>query len=262
MPSPFPGMDPWLEDPGHWGNIHLGLIAAIQYRLNLLIRPRYLARVEERLYLVPDDDPTRRQRRVADIRVERRPGRKRRPTAGGTAVATRPMVVTTVFEDEDRERYIDVIELDTSTVVTTIEVISPSNKLAGSESRKQYLQKQRQVIDSPVNWVEFDLLRTGERYGWQAGLPSHEYLCYVSTARKRPDGLVWPLRLTERLPVVDIPLAGRDPAAKLDLQAVFAEGYERGSWDGAANYLKPPVPPLSPEQDAWADALLREKGLR
>jgi hypothetical protein len=265
MPSPFPGMDSWLEDPGHWGNIHGGLIAQTQYLLNRLVRPKYLARIEDRLYLLPDDDPVTRQRRVADVRVERSSGRgRRRRTAGraATAVAVHPVELITASDPQERERFIDVIEHKTGAVVTTVEVLSPSNKLAGSESRKQYLLKYRQVTGSPVHFVEIDLLRHGERHHWQGELRSHDYLCHVSPADRRPAGLAWPIRLAERLPVVDIPLAAGDPAVKLDLQAVFDEGYDRGSWDGAADYRRPPEPPLTPDLDAWADALLKEKGLR
>ncbi len=261
MPSPFPGMDPWLEDPAHWGNVHARLIADTQTALNRAIRPKYVARIEERLYLVPDDDPTLRQRRVTDVRVERNPGRKRRPAVGG-AVATAPLVMTTVAVEEERERYLAVVERDTQAVVAILEVLSPSNKTAGAESRHQFLAKRRQVVGSPVHWVEIDLLRAGERHGFQALLAPHDYLCHVSPADRRPEGLVWPVRLAEQLPVIDIPLQAGDRPAKLDLQAVFEAGHEAGGWEDVVRYRRPPVPPLSPESDAWADALLRAKGLR
>ena len=263
MPSPFPGMDPWLEDPNHWGNIHNRLIPEIQTALNRIIRPRYLARIEERFYIVPDDDPTLKAQRVADLKVERRGGRLPR-LKGGTALAVRrkPQVVPTVVVEPERQRFLNVLDTATMAVVTTIEVLSPSNKRAGAESRKQYLAKYQQVTGSPVHWVEIDLLRDGERHPWQAVLEPHEYLCHVSPADRRPDGLVWAIPLAEPLPVLDIPLTAPDPPAKLDIQAVFDESYDRGSWDGAADYHRPPVPPLPPELEAWADELLRAKGLR
>jgi hypothetical protein len=74
--------------------------------------------------------------------------------------------------------------------------------------------------------------------------------------------LVLPIRLAAPLPVVGIPLREPDPDAPLDLQAVLTEAYARGSFDGFVRYRQPPVPPLPPELDAWADILLREKGLR
>jgi hypothetical protein len=262
MPSPFPGMDPWLEAPEEWGDVHAQFMVDLKAALNKLIRPKYLARVERRLYLIPDDDPTLKPQRVADVRVVRGRGRQPRPKGGAvTAVRRKPLVIPTVVEPE-RQWFLDVQDAATKTVVTTIEVLSPSNKRAGAESRKQYLAKYHQVTGSPVHWVEIDLLRTGERHPWQAMLEPHDYLCHVSPADRRPDGLVWPITVAEPLPVLDIPLAAPDPPAKLDLQAVFAESYDRGSWDGAADYCHPPVPPLPPELDAWADRLLRSKGLR
>jgi len=43
MPSPFPGMDPYLENPIHWRGVHTTLIVAIQKLLVPVLRPRYTA---------------------------------------------------------------------------------------------------------------------------------------------------------------------------------------------------------------------------
>ena len=51
MLSPFPGMDPYLEDPGSWPDLHHRLISAASDQLNAQLRPRYLARIEERVYV-------------------------------------------------------------------------------------------------------------------------------------------------------------------------------------------------------------------
>jgi hypothetical protein len=49
MPSPFPGMDPYLEG-STWMNFHGQLCAEIARQLGPKLRPRYLARLTERFF--------------------------------------------------------------------------------------------------------------------------------------------------------------------------------------------------------------------
>ena len=58
MPSPFPGMDPYLEDPDLWPDVHANLIASIQAELNQQIAPNYVARVEQRVFISDENDPS------------------------------------------------------------------------------------------------------------------------------------------------------------------------------------------------------------
>jgi hypothetical protein len=74
--------------------------------------------------------------------------------------------------------------------------------------------------------------------------------------------LIWPIHLRDRLPIVGVPLLAPDPDVPLDLQVVFAEAYDRGSFDGLADYRHPPIPELPPALAAWSDELLTSKGLR
>ncbi len=60
MPSPFPGMDPYLEAPELWPNVHHGLISEIQATLHQRLRPRYRSLVEERVYISDEMDPGRK----------------------------------------------------------------------------------------------------------------------------------------------------------------------------------------------------------
>ena len=50
MPSPFPGMDPYLEAPELWPDFHHELISAILERMNLLLRPAYHSKVEDKVF--------------------------------------------------------------------------------------------------------------------------------------------------------------------------------------------------------------------
>lgn len=53
MPGPFPGMDPYLERPDLWPDVHQSLITYIRDALQPQLRPRYHARIGERLYVIP-----------------------------------------------------------------------------------------------------------------------------------------------------------------------------------------------------------------
>jgi hypothetical protein len=258
MPSPFPGMDPYLEDPNHWGNVHHGLISETQARLNAQLRPRYVVQVEERVYISPEDDPARKLFRVPDVQIarERRRHRAKRSGEPSLAVATAPVELTTMTPDEEvHEARLAIVDVASRSVVTVIEVMSPTNKVAGSAGRAEYLRKRQEVLNSPTHWVEIDLLRAGtppvaDRWGFNC-----DYLVHVSRAERRPKGLVWPIRLHEPLPVVTIPLRGRDADARLALQVVFTTAYERGAFDAPVDYRAEPAPPFAPGNRSRVESL-------
>src|ERR1700730_18292250 len=104
MPSPFPGMDPYLESPVIWPDVHHELISDIRAALNPHLRPRYVARVELRVYISDDDDPGR-QALVHDLRVEASPKRKgaKKVKAEPTLAITGPLIVPTLMDEEIEE---------------------------------------------------------------------------------------------------------------------------------------------------------------
>ena len=261
MPSPFPGMDPYLEQPRRWPGVHLMLIAIYTELLNKLVRPRYVARAEDRLYMVPDDDPENEfwQVRVPDVKVDVwDPSAARSATS--TAVIARPVIIR--HTEPIAESRVEIHEVATGDVVTVIEILSPSNKLAGAAGRKSFLEKRDEVTNSPANWVEIDLLRTGTPHHSKVHFPRHQYLVYSSPVELRPKAKAWPIRLQEPLPVVGIPLRDPDPEVPLDLQAALDLAYDRGAYDASADYTKPPVPPLPPALARWSNKLLKQKKLR
>jgi Protein of unknown function (DUF4058) len=115
---------------------------------------------------------------------------------------------------------------------------------------------------SSTRWVEIDLLREGVSLMPPGKLPQHEDLVCVSRVERRPDGMLWPIRLSQRLPVIPIPFRAGDDDASLDLQAVLDAAYDPAGYDTGIDYSQEPVPPLSPLWTEWADRWLREKGLR
>jgi hypothetical protein len=76
------------------------------------------------------------------------------------------------------------------------------------------------------------------------------------------DYFVYPVRLAEPLPEIAIPLLPGDPSIPVDLQTIFDRAYDSGPYRRRVPYRdNTPVPPLPPEQAAWATQVLREKGL-
>src|SRR5580704_10142616 len=113
MPSPFPGMDPYLETPDLWPDVHHGLISQIQNALNPGLRPRYVARVELRVYVSDDDDPGR-EALVPDLRVETSPKRTgaKKPKAEPALVITEPLIVPTLMDEEIEEAFLKIIHVE------------------------------------------------------------------------------------------------------------------------------------------------------
>ena len=264
MPSPFPGMDPYLEDPGLWPDVHHGLISEMQAALNRVLRPRYHARIEERVYISDENDPGRTVI-VPDLRVAEGPGETRAPggptpIVGGAVAA--PVVATTLVEEEMHEARLEIVDRDQRAVVAVIEVLSPTNKVAGSRGQQSYREKRQEVMRSASHFAEIDLLRSGVGILARETLPPHDYLVHVSPEERRPKGLIWPILLPQRLPVITIPLKPEDPDVELDLAAVLEAAYERAAYDLQIDYRKEPVPPLPEQHTAWADELLKSKGLR
>src|SRR5438093_4225285 len=162
MPSVFPGMDPFIEGD-EWDDFHSRLITGISDALVPSLRPDYLVRTERRVYVEhPFDNPELIR---PDLTVVRPPGRRspRRGTMASATAVLEPVECTLPAPIEVREKYLVIRKLRSSEVVTVIEVLSPSNKRAGSEGREEYLAKRDEVLQSRTNLVELDLLRGGAR---------------------------------------------------------------------------------------------------
>lgn len=264
MPSPFPGMDPYLERPSLWPDVHAELISGIRASLMPRLRPKYFAQIEDRVYISDDRDPGR-QIIVPDINISVRDpvAAAALPSNGGVLLAeVQPIEAVTFFETEVRESRISILDSQDQSVVTVIEVLSPANKFRGAAGERSYLDKRHLVMESTTNLVEIDLLRSGNRIPAASLLPPCDYLIHVSRRQKRPRATIWPVRLAQRLPEVPIPLRDGDSDLLIDLQTILNFVYERAGYDAILDYQSPPEPPLSPEQAEWADAVLRRAGLR
>lgn len=263
MPSPFPGMDPYLEHPARWPDVHHRLITIAGDTLTAQLRPRYYARIEERVYISDEYDPARRVI-VPDLHIARtttsRPDQLRTPTSATTACE--PVEITSLIEDEIHEPHIEIIDSTDRAVVTVIGILSPSSKVPGSDGRESYEEKRLAVMRSTSHFIEIDLLRDGEGFPPYEALPPHEYRVHLSRVQRRPRGLLWAIGIDQRLPPILVPLRGDDPDARLDLQSVVDTAYDRAAYELQLDYRGEPVPPLSPQRAKWADEILRSKGLR
>jgi hypothetical protein len=252
----FPGMDPYLEDPRLWPGVHSRLVVYLADQLAPLLRPRYVAAIEERVFIEGPD-----QQFIPDVHVRRsEPAGEARTVA--VAEADEPVVVQ-VPELEIHESYIEILDRHSGqSVVTVIELVSPSNKFPGP-GRDSYLAKQREVRASTAHLVEIDLLRTGQHVvavpEWVArGRGPYHYLVCANRAGGVRDLFdLYPRGLRERLPRIRIPLAGDDPDVPLDLQAAIAKVHEAGSYRDRINYQAPCQPPLESDDQLWARDLVQ-----
>lgn len=254
MPSPFPGMDPFLEDPRLWPGVHTRLITAACDQLQPLLRPRgYFADIGERVWLTTVDRQV-----MPDVAVLQKP---RRPQPATSAVATlepdEPLILHAT-EVEMRETFIEVFDAQGHRLVTSIEFVSPANK-SNTEGRGLYIKKQDELAASGVNLVEVDLLRAGPHVlrvprSLVDAVKPWDYL--VSVWRSPgSDYEVYPTELRERLPRIRVPLRKGESDAVLDLQAAFTHAYDTGPYPDRVDYASEPMPPLSTNDRKWASEL-------
>jgi hypothetical protein len=257
MPSPFPGMNPYLEHPRIWEDFHLTFMAMMREALIPQVVPKYFVRIQERMYLHEPDQDENLSLRISDVSVtQRRGGKRPARTPSATATIAAPIQITLPELVKMRIAYLEVFQRDGERVVTTIELLSPSNKSPG-EDRNSYLTKRKELLVSGVNFVELDLLRAGVRMPL-SDLASCAYYALVFRPSQKPKADVWPIQLREKLPTIPIPLAARDPEARLDLRAVLDRVYDSAGFEHDI-YRRKPDPPLSAEDTAWAKGLIPKK---
>ena len=265
MPSPFPGMNPYLENPDFWTAFHNRFIFCVSAALNRALPGSYFADIEERVYILPDEKHTY----IHDVGVTDRPQIGENLQRGGVALAAEvdaPFRVGFYLEDV-HEPYLEIrSDKGRGPIVTAIELLSPTNK-DGNPGRESYLNKQADLLTSKTHFIEIDLLRAGT-HTVAAPLElmpkkvERDYLVCLHRAGMGDSFDIWPNRLRNRLPRIAVPLEEGVPDVALDLQAVLNYCYDESSYERGLDYRSKPIPPLSPEDAAWADALLREKGLR
>jgi hypothetical protein len=270
MPSPFPGMDPYLENPDWFPGLHDNLIVFMKGALQRSLPESYYAESSQRVWLEYS------QRHVEpDVEVVRSARHPRKRARGvGLALAESqeagPLVVTveTIEHGPFKESFLEIRRRHGKEIqiVTSIEVLSPSNKKTGNPGREKFLEKQRKTLVSKTHLVEIDLLRGGAyalavpRDLVMAKAGPFEYVACIHRFDRPKEFLLYPIALRGRLPKIAIPLAPGDPDVPLDLQDVFDQSYDFGPYGREIEYGRDPiVPRLKPEQAKWAAALFKPR---
>lgn len=278
MPSPFPGMDPWLEAADIWPDFHDSFAGEIRAVLNATLPPPYYARLQMRPEVGVVDDrsgETYRRRVVPDVAVVES-GRPRAGDASMTAVLPRTEISEhlkiTVPDQGGRHLSVEVRDpRRRHRLVTFIEIVSPANKTLGAD-RDSYLEKHDEVFASEASLIEIDLLRGGQRLLPNPLVkrkltklkPAPDYLVLVNRAWTRGEGTgewdVFAISVRRMLPVIPVPLQVNEPEVPLDLQHFFNRSYDDGPYRrGAIDYDSPPHPPLADADEAWARRRLSEQ---
>lgn len=220
MPSPFPGMDPYLEG-ARWMRFHAELSVEIARQLSARLSPRYVAHTNERFVTTAFD---------ADEGV------------------------ATVIREPIRHLTVEIRGADDDRLVTAIEVLSPTNKRG--DGWEEYRAKREQILRSTAHLIEIDLLRTGRRVPMRKPLPARPYFVLLGRAEQRPFTDVWPLGLKEPLPTFPVPLLAGDADISHDLQEAVTSVYDTFHYARTIDYSHPPEIPLPPEDVAWAEERL------
>lgn len=250
MPSPFPGMDPYLEHEYVFHDFHNVFLIVLRNALAALVRPAYFARTDVNVYIHELSGVERLAGRP-DVFVGETSRRARSNVVAAPVTSESVLCSLSPAVDIVEIPYIQIMDRASRRVVTVIEVLSPTNKLA---DRAAFLAKRHALLRTGVHYVEIDLLRAGEPMPLD-GLPASAYRVAVCRAERRPEAEVWPFGLRDPLPAVPIPLNAPDPDAMLDLAAALATAYDQGAYVDTI-YGDEPQPPLDARDAAWAASLL------
>lgn len=255
MASPFPGMDPYLENPELWSAVHSRLIVAIADELVDHLSEKYRVEVEKRVYFSSEDESVLVG--IPDVSVAIGRSAKSIPGTVTLPLPVQPETVMIPLAEEVTERYLEIREVATGMVVTVIELLSPKNKRSG-EGRIAYLRKRNQVLASVSHLVEIDLLRGGQPLPMTSRHTS-DYRILVSQADRRPTADLYSFDLQQPIPPFPVPLMPGEDAPILALQPLLNRVYEKGRYHLAIDYGQPAMPPLGEGDQDWAKNLLAKR---
>lgn len=227
MPSPLPGMDPYLETDKLWPAFHHQLITCLYQILLPGLVDRYKARVGQRRY------------------------------------TTEQALFTSIVQEEHQEEYIEIRQRNESRIVTLIDVVTPANKSTAS-GRQAYHDKRREGKAAGASLVEVDLVLQGQpmlEYS-RDGLPEWDYAVTVTRATQPERYEIYTATLQKRLPRFRMPLANDDRDTVVDLQVAFARSFDQGNFAGHIDYQRDPAVALTDEDRKWLHDHLKQQKLR
>ncbi len=227
MPSPFPGMDPYLEDEKLWPVFHHHLVMCLYQILLPGLVDRYRARVGQRQY------------------------------------CTEQALFTSVIREEHHEDFIEIRQRNDGRLVTLVDVVSPTNKTTGS-GRTAYLDKRKEAKSAGASMVEIDLVLQGQptlEYS-RDGLPDWDYAVTVTRSTQPERHEIYTATLQKRLPRFRLPLTADDRDTVLDLHAAFVRCYDQADFGAKIDYGRDPTVRLSEEDRRWLNDMLKQQKLR
>ncbi|WP_337176738.1 DUF4058 family protein [Paludisphaera sp.] len=246
MPSPFPGMNPWLEHPEVWHDFHSAYLPLLRRQLARQVSPRYVVKIDENVYIHDEEADVQGRFRPDLGIIHRGTVASVRPAAGPIAA---PVQLRLPVEDVERLPYLEIVDARGGELITVIELLSPTNKRRG-DNRASYLAKRRAILAGDVNLVEIDLLRAHPPMP-PADRPPCAYSALVVRRGRGSVAEFWPIGLRDPLPIIPVPLNEPDGDATLDLKAALDEAHDDAAYQYRI-YDETPTPPLSPEEEAWA----------
>jgi hypothetical protein len=255
VPSPFPGMDPFLEATVSWPHVHVFLITKLAEAINRNLPRPYWVSVERHSYLVDE----------IEIDAVTRPDAAIIGVAEAAAVyrastSVSPIDVRLPLIRRVSPAYLRIKDPEPGSTITIVEILSPANKYAG-DGRTAYLRKRNRILSSATHLVEVDLLRAGPRMPIQGKPPECSYCVTISRSERRPNASMYAFNIQDPLPSIPIPLRDDDSDVVVDLGAVLSEAYIGGGFDRWVHYERPvPPPKLKPADLEWVEATLRDHG--
>lgn len=220
MPSPFPGMDPFLEDDKLWPTFHLHLMTSLHQLLVPALADRFVAKLGQRHYV------------------------------------SEQVMFTSILHEEHNEPYLEIRDRADARLVTYLTLVSPANKNL-PQGRQLYLNKRQEARAQNANLVEIDLVLQGQPLHdfSREGLPDWDYAVTV-TRNHRPDKFeIYTSTIQRRLQRFRLPLSSDD--AVVDLQIAFHQAYELGAFAQSIDYRKEPATRLSESQQKFAQERLK-----
>jgi Protein of unknown function (DUF4058) len=253
MKSPFPGMDPYLEHPALWPDVHNRLIAALADDLSERVAPRYYVGLERRTYLLKADD----------LVFVGRPDLAVVPASDAPVLVPQPDTTSTLvlevdvpMQDEVSENFLEIHEVKTGKLITIVELLSPVNKLH-RQGREEYERKRGYIFRSWTSLVEVDLLRAGEPMPVIGAQVKSDYRILVSRGTQRPRAALLAFALRQPIPAFTLPLLPGDAEPEVALNRIVHDLHRRARFDLRLDYTQPPVPPLSDADRVWAQGLMK-----
>lgn len=264
MPSPFPGMNPYLENQDLWSEVHSRLIVAVANAIAPQLSLNYRVAIEKRTYLnvstelvgIPDVTVMSRGfDTTATLQTTNQYSR--------TSILTRvePTLVKIPMPETIKEGYLEIREGFGGKVITVIEILSPTNKRAGP-GRDEYEKKRNEVLQHQTNLVEIDLLRGGKQMPVLGVTGKSDYRILVCQGEALPLGKLYAFSVRQPIPIFSVPLKPGETQPEVNLQELLEEIYEQARFDLAIDYLLEPVPPLKLKEREWANVILQEQGRR